>query len=158
MKKLIVLFALLNLSIFGQVKNVQVIDFGTIGNAVTTERFVDINAFGSLLKFKQVDSIAVSLVNTTANCNIDSINFYVGASLPGTAFTGSQTKFSATAITQISTLAAVGMQQLFTSNASPLTGSNLRGVDMLKISIPGSPSGNAAGNKVYLFLQYYGTK
>src|ERR1035437_5669953 len=113
----------------------QVINFGTVANAITGTQYLNLTGF------TKVDSVVCVLVDKAQNINVDSLNFYPGVSIPG-LYEGANGSYSTSVTTQISTLAAVGNQLLLTTGATPLTAAVLRGYNFVKVTMAGSPTGN----------------
>jgi len=131
------------------------VDFGTVANSVTETGYVNLDR----LNYSHIDSISVTAIGT-GELDVDSVDIYVGTA----DIKHGISRYSATANTFTSTIdvnaAASAFEQLYSSDATLLTGGLLRGANSLKVVTRGSVSGNdpTDPNKLVVVFQVWGTK
>lgn len=147
----IVLIALFSLPLFAQ--RVIVKDLGTMVNSVDETGFVDLSAWS------KIDSISVTYAGL-GEMDVDSLTVYSAVKLPNGKFVKDVSVLGNFTVTLNLAAGVYDIEPLFSSNATLLTGSALRGLNALYFVTRGATSGNDATdpNHGWVAFQVWGTK
>lgn len=159
MKNLIVilLVALFATFSFGQ-SRVIVKDLGTMYNSTLGSTYFE-TGFVDLSAWSKIDSISVTYVGK-GEMDVDSLTIYRAAKLPNDKFVPDVSVLGNFTVTLNLAAGIYDLEPLFSSNATLLTGSALRGCNALYYVTRGATSGNdpTDPNRGWLLFQIWGTK
>lgn len=151
MRKLSILFVLIfSLVAFGQ--DVIVKDLGTMANSVNETGYVDLS------KFSKIDSVSVVFVGI-GELDVDSLTVYKAVKV-NDKWIHDVSVLGNFTVTLNLAAGVADLEQLYSSNATLLTGAALRGCDGIYYVTRGATSGNDATdpNHGWLKFRVWGTK